>query len=217
MIDDYYENYTEFDERIEEFKQSLIKSVKEEHQQEIERLRIENAELQEFKVAKDRIQREHAEALRKIDNEKEEALRNIKQMRLTELIGEYMLTGWCVTDKYEQPPKCDTCSDDRQIHFTSPSGKQLVERCSICGNSVTVYYSEEIECYKFSQRKSEWANKYPLISKYYQRKEDEDNDYFESRRDVYQGEPFAEVNCYRTVFLKEEDCQKYCEWLNNNK
>ena len=51
MFDDFYDDSPEIEALTEEFKYSLLKSVKEEFLNEMDSLRKENAELKEFKLS----------------------------------------------------------------------------------------------------------------------------------------------------------------------
>ena len=78
MFDDFYDNSSEIEALTEEFKDSLLKSVKEEFLNEMDRLRKENAELKEFKLKK----AEYDSQLRELKRSKEleiEQKKNVKK------------------------------------------------------------------------------------------------------------------------------------------
>ncbi|GIO40188.1 hypothetical protein J41TS12_50490 [Paenibacillus antibioticophila] len=210
--DDFYDEPSEFDQQVDEFKQSLMKSVRDEYKAEMDRLRKENAELQDVKRRKDEIEREHCHALNQFESDKLNLENRLKRMRLTELLGENLLIGWFPSSQDNKKPKCDKCDEQRRIHFKTPSGKPADEWCE-CAKSVRSYKPEEIECYQFYQSKNSWGGKYPTVSRYYQRKEDREYDSFEACKTPYGGEPFEEVTYWRVVFDSQEECQKYCDWL----
>ena len=212
--DDYYYEPTEFEEKIDEFKESLRKSVKQGIQDELERLRTENETLYEFKEQKEKYEREHNNAMRTIEYEKENFKRELKRTRLTELLGDLSFMMWFPNSRYVLPPKCDACDDRRYIHYKTPGGKDATEECPICGKGTYFYEPEEIEAYKFNQSKSRWGDEeYPHISLYFTRKTEKDYDSFESCRSIYSGEPFEKAS-WKPTFLDKETCQKYCDWKN---
>lgn len=215
--DDFYNEPSEFERQIYEFKQSLVKAVKAEYQAEMELLRKENAELANFKSRKDELERAHRETLREFEVRKVEIERDAKRMRLVELLGDNMIIGWFAKTKYTEKPKCNLCDEIRQINYTKPSGAKASEPCYVCGSADKTLVPEEIEVYKLIQRKRGFSGKYPKIERYYTRKGERDYDSFEACRDAYTGEPFEEVNEYRMVFLTLEDCQNYCDWHNSGK
>lgn len=216
MYDDYYYEPSEFEQQIEEFKQSLLRSVKIEHVEEIERLRKENAELQATKKRMKEIETEHTVAMRQFSLDKQKYETELKNKRIAELLGDYMLIGWYPSSHTIRKPKCNKCDQNRNIHFKSPSGKDYTEECSTCGGGVSFYEPEEIECYRFSQRKDYYGSKLPPVEKYYMRKTGINYDTFESNRSLYKGEPHEEINLRRVVFATPEECQKYCDWKNKS-
>lgn len=215
FYDDYYGEASEFDMQIGEFKESLRKAVKQEIQDELQRLRDENVSLQEYKKQKDKIEREHQNALRKLESEKIAFERDIKRKRLIDLLGDFSFKMWFPNQKRVEIPKCDDCDANRYVHYKTPSGKDAKEECFVCGGIKFTYEPEEIEMYKFSQSKGRYEEDYGTW-KYFSRKEERDYDNFEACRNVYEGIPFEQVHRYNIVFKDMLDCQKYCDWLNNN-
>ena len=105
----------EFDEKIEELKNELRESVKKEINDEIEKLRKENKELQDIKknfesVKKD-FERKKDECDRAIRNAESKA----KQARLKELMEYFKVTLWSVDGDYWYKKKCDKCDKYRRI------------------------------------------------------------------------------------------------------
>ncbi|WP_055108923.1 hypothetical protein [Paenibacillus ihumii] len=211
--EDFYYEPSEFEQQVDEFKQSLLNAVRYEYKAEMERLRKENAELQDIKKRKKEIEAEHANALRQFESEKLNFENKLKRMRLAELLGENLLIAWFPSSQNNRKPKCDKCDEQRLIHYTTPSGKPAHERCE-CSEYKRFYKPEEIECYQFYQSKNSWGGKMPAISLYYQRKEDREYDSFEACRRPYGGEPFEKVERWNVAFNSQEECQAYCDWLN---
>ncbi len=211
--DDFYYEPTELEEKVEEFKESLRKSVKQDIQEELERLRTENEALYEFKEQKENYEREHNNAMRNLEYEKENFKREVKRMRLTELLGDLSFNMWFANSKRVEPPKCDACDNRRMIHYKTPSGKDASEECPTCGKSTYFYEPEEIEAYEFSQNKNRYGDEYPHISLYFNRKVERDYDSFERCRTLYNGEPFEKAG-WKPTFLDKETCQEYCDWKN---
>lgn len=213
--DDFYSEPSEFEAQVDEFKQSLIKAVKTEYQEEMERLRKENKELNIFKKRKEEMEREHQEKLRKVELDKKQFERDLKYKRLSELLGENMLIGYSPKAQYSQKPKCDKCDDARHIHFKSPSGKDCYEDCPYCHGIICDYIAAEKICYKFAQSKKSYGdNKFPMWI-YFKFEDSKDSETYESCTDIYHGEEFDKVNSYRIIFFNKADCERYCEWLNN--
>lgn len=211
--DDFYSEPSEFERQIDEFKQSLINAVKQEHIDEITRLRKENAELQEFKQNKEEIKYQHEQELKKIRSEQEIFERSVKKMRLTELFGENMFIAWYSFPERVETPKCDKCNEHRSIVFLSPSGKRCDEKCPDCGETKYVYKPAELTCYKFNQARDR-CNEVSRVNLYFLRKDVDGDDNFESNRSMYNKEPYEDVRHYRIAFFDRDECQKYCDWKN---
>lgn len=213
--EEFYNEPSEFDAQVDEFKQSLVNAVKDEYKAEMERLRKENAELQDIRIRKDEIEKEHARALHHFESEKLKFENRLKRMRLTELLGENLLVAWFPSSQDVRKPKCDKCDEQRLIHYTTPTGKPAHERCD-CYEYTRSYKPEEIECYKFYQSKNSWGGDYPTVSLYYQRKVEREYDSFKACRRPYAGEPFEKVSRWDVAFNSLEECQAYCDWLTAN-
>ena len=123
---DYFEP-SEFDEKIEELKNELRESVKKEINDEIEKLRKENKELQgikrNFESVKKDFERKKDECDRAIRNAESKA----KQARLKELMEHFKVTLWAVSWDYRYKKKCDKCDKNRRIQVALPSGKTVDE------------------------------------------------------------------------------------------
>ena len=114
---DFYDEPSEFEMQIEEFKQGLMRAVKQEILDEMESLREENMELQTFKREKDQMKREHRDALVDLQIKANDAEKKANRKKLVEVFGEYLTVAWGVLDDYVALPKCDKCDDQRYIHF----------------------------------------------------------------------------------------------------
>lgn len=221
--DDYFTEPTEFDEQIEEFKESLRNAVKDEIKERITSLESQLAELKKFRDEKNAFVREYEAKVRQAQNEARDAKIHAKvaedkwkKARLHELLGEYLTVGWKVGDSWEMGEKCDKCDKDRRIHFLSPSGKEFSEECA-CAKRHYKYFPQEARLAEFYVRKKDfYAGKdADLLHRYYEVEAGRDEDYYRSSSTVYSSDfVFEKVNIYSGIFLKEEDCQKYCDWKN---
>lgn len=209
--EDYYDETSEFERQIMEFKDGLARVVKKEHQEEMERLREENAELQIIKDTLTEIRAEHNEALRKLDAEKQ----RLKRTALINLLDETRLVMFIASAKYIEKPKCNKCNDNRRIDFVSPSGRKQQEDC-LCKACDSRWEPAEALRYEFCQRSCDGRN---VIAWYKTIKTDEDHicisEYDSGHvRKCYDGKPYEEVLSYDVMFKTIEECQKYCDWLN---
>lgn len=219
--DDYWAELSEFDQQIEEFKDSLRNSVKDEIKEKIESLENELSELKEFRDEKDKFIQECESKVREAKREAEVAIRTAKESeekwkkaRLHQLLGDYLTVGWKVGNSWEYGEKCNKCDENRKIHFTSPQGKKYTEDCQ-CAKRHYKYFPKEATLCKFYVRKENFGwddNRYYTVVDC-----DDDYDRYERADHVYTSSDdidYEKVNSYNAVFLNEEDCQKFCDWKN---
>jgi len=213
--DDFYNEPSEFEQQVDEFKQALIKSVKQEFVDKMERLRKENDELKVFKSQKQEFERQHNHALSDLQRRASEAEQKAKHARLRELLGENLTVAWGVKDDYEELPKCDKCDKDRKIHFNAPSGKELTEACE-CGHKKHNFVPQELSLVRFYMMGEKRDYDEERIEKHYRKVDKIESDYDEYRdtTSVYRGEAFDKASRYGIVFLEKAKCEEYCDWLN---
>ncbi|CAH1054073.1 hypothetical protein [Paenibacillus pseudetheri] len=136
--DDFYREPSEFEEQIDQFKESLMNAVKDEHKAEIERLRKENAELQEIKQNLETIKRDYNQKVVELDMQKRNLKNEVRRERLLELMGDLKVELFTARKNWKSGPKCEKCDERRKINFLSPSGKKLSEDCG-CNNNISFY------------------------------------------------------------------------------
>lgn len=226
----YYEDYDYFYEPSEndivmaEIGYILKKMIRKEVVDELEKLRKENAELQQFKSEKESHERKIRELEYQCKMAIENAQREMKQTRIHDLFGDMLTTGYMIISNNTKRPKCNKCNDKRRIEYTTPLGKTAYETCD-CDAYDYFYEVKEVEMVKFSIRKGGIWDYKEYVCRYfvhtgnkYNDKQDE-NDY-ERVTWVYNNEPFEELakkSYYGVVFLDKDKCQEYCDWRNEQK
>ena len=183
---------------------AIKENVKQDIKQEMEHLRKENAELQQYKQERQEVENVKKWYESRLQTEVEAYKRELRSAKIKELFGDEFGIGWRVTWKLVLPPKCDKCDKDRMIHFKSPSGKDLTESCK-CAKGKKVFYPEELELVRIYQGRER-------IIRYYAPLKTDDDDFRDKRNSIYNGEPFDQVSLWSIVFLDKETCEKYCEW-----
>lgn len=151
MWEDFYnEGPSDFDIAIEEFKEGLRKIVRDEYVKEMTRLKKENEELQEVKKNWAQIQMEYQFKEEKFNREKSEIERELARKKFNELttIADFSEHLYVIDYKEGYVPKCNKCDDNRQIHFTSPSGRDCKEDCPVCGKRYCIYYPKPVDAIK---------------------------------------------------------------------
>ncbi|MCK9470173.1 MAG: hypothetical protein M0Q88_00275 [Bacilli bacterium] len=224
--DDYYDNYNEFDAQIEKFKQSLIKSVKEEHQKEIAKLREENAKLQEVKRNWNTLENELKTKIRELETQKKQNINIVRSDFYDDKLKDFLekafeaRTLYQVNDKEVKSKKCDLCDSNRNIILKDDSGREYKVKCK-CTITKTKYIAEKANLNLYIQ-KSERDNNFWMAL----RKEDSD---FSSTNIFGFGD--AEIktkgiildkfdidnlpkSIYYTYFTNKGEAQKYADYLN---
>ena len=104
--DEFYNELTEFGIMMEEFKHSVLKSVKEEFIKEIEDLRAENARLWDIKTMDEEYKRKHRDKMIELDNEIIMARMKAREERLSVIMEDLQHTMYIARGDYEDLPKC---------------------------------------------------------------------------------------------------------------
>ena len=211
--DDFYHEPSEFEMQIEEFKSSLLDSVKNEYKQRMENLQKENAELQAVKKDFESIKHDYDNKKRALEYERDNLKREVRRERLSELTKDLKVIMYKAYPKSVKGPKCDRCDEKRRIHYMTPSGKDAYERCE-CDYGKTMYEPKEFMRVEFNIRDGMRA--------WYEIKNfDSRDEYcrFDSNsifaKSVYNKDmPFDEIDYYSTFFKTKEECQLYCNYLN---
>lgn len=224
--DEYWAEPGEFDRQVEEFKETLRNSVKDEIKEKIEALEKELEEIKEFRDEKEKFiwgynakLNEMKKEVKKAKREAEDAEKKWKDARLHELLGDNLTVGWKATFTEVYGEKCGECDEGRMIHFTSPQGTEFSERCQ-CAKGYRTYFPSEVALYKFQMSKrKDWPydKKVDYCNRYYKTVEHDYHDDYELGNDVYaptDNIDYKKVNIYSAVFLSKEDCQKFCDWRN---
>lgn len=207
--EDFYMEPCEFEEEIENLKESISKSIQKKFVDEMEALRAENETLREFRDNKEK----YAYKLKELEIEYQlkmkEAERKADSKKLKDLLRAFAVTGYRVNCEYKIGPKCDRCDKDRKIHFLSPMGRSMEEECN-CAKKTSTYSPKRVSLIRFDVEEK-------IADVYFeQTRETRNCGSYSLCDDVYDKykEPFEEIDWYYTVFLHEDDCQQYCDWLN---
>ena len=237
---DYDEPYwgpSEADELFDEFKSKLIDSAKSSLKYDMEALRSENASLRKRnKELEDKIyeveQKERhldwkANDLKR-EVEKEFYATHVKDV-MDEWLDNYQV--WYAESIGHEQPKCDKCNEDRQWVLTWPDGTTTSKKCE-CSYLTYSYEPRISEANRARYHKTkvkEWGDKcHVYITKSYEPAKahaDAHDCYCEFRIGKIFDEFNDDVKEYsnkirygeRIGFETKEECQKYCDWLNEKR
>lgn len=222
----YYEDFyepSEFEQMVEEFKDTLKESVKKEWIDKMNRLEEENKELQEVKKNFNQIKNDYEKAKWECEREsiraKESAKKDAYKARLSELLGDLKAEYWSIEKEYIKKPKCDKCDSNRMVAYITPFGKQAKESCT-CAETEPKYVPREMVIYQIGLYNSK-------IGARFVKKHRDDEDTFVSDSEYYGHKivvkdeddisTFSGENEYTLYFESFEKCQEYCDYLNGLK
>ena len=230
MIYDYFEDYNEFDEKIEEFKDSLRNEVKDEIKNEIERLKKRNLELEEKQKNLSKLENEYKEKIRKLENEKEQVIYEQKsefyKNTMKEIIDKVFICKklYDIDYKNVEMQKCNCCDENRKIIATDMFGRKHKVDCQ-CRETKKKYFYKECDK-QISMWKLKGTGNIHLTIKTWRSWGSSDTEEVileyitqdKENRD-YIIEKFDENNLpksyYRAYFTDEKEAQKYVDYLNS--
>ena len=218
--DDFYDEPSEFDMQMEEFKESLAKAIKSEFLEEMERLKAENRKLQGIKENFEQVKRGYEQKKWECDRVMREAESNAKRMRIEELMERFKTILWRPNWKYLYGPKCDKCDKDRRIEITLPSGNKVKDECECEKSMVKVMVPEMMVRYELADRDREVCAWYCASGKEGERYYKLEYVYtvYANCNLVVPGTSFdvleKKENERELLFSTMEECLAYCEYLN---
>ncbi len=215
--EDYFEP-GEFDEKIENLKEKLRNSVKQETKDTIEKLRKENQELQSIKKNFEAIKNDFEKKKHEYKIAMRDAECKAKQARLSELMENNKVIVYGVESEYLYKKKCDKCDINRNIQITLPSGKVVNDRCK-CNVTMKAYKPKRYELYELSQRVGEskvhawYKKKIGTVSDYYFEKETTHADMMVDHNVNFEDIVYKRRGIF---FTSAEECQEFCDYLNKD-
>lgn len=208
MYDDFYCEPSEFEQQVEEFKESLRASVKEEITQELERLKKENASLIDIRNNWIKKVRELEDDYRAKKLELDKAIRTAKQTRFNELMSEIAPIAYVVTYKKIKPPKCCLCDDQRRRKYITPLGRVAYEDCE-CAKYKKLYHIERCPIIKLCVNENNGR-----ITTFYLIDRLAELSCLRESSEFFDETPFEEIKAYRPLFHDENRARRYADWMN---
>lgn len=229
--DDFWEDdYSEYESFMNDLKDTLKGQIKKSVLAEIEQLKIELAQLKDYQKNLQEYKNEMVRLKYQLKVAEESVEKRAKELRLKDVMELIEKPAYLIDSKIEYlVDKCDKCDNDRLIHFTSPSGKELSEPCPYCNKTKRVYFPVEGRIISISANHYEHYEKpemqgvkieYAIPDYYIDKCLDKkcDNWYAEVSK-VYDGRKFSDDRLYdlqRMYYRNIEDCQKACDFINAN-
>lgn len=218
--EEYYYEPSQADMIMAEYQEKLKEALKDSVKNYIENVKKENEKLKKDNEKLQKLVAEIEDKERELEYQKSNLMREVRRERLSILLEDFQVIMYKVGNAYKEQPKCNKCNDKRKIVFISPLGNTFSESCT-CAERLSYYIPEEQIATEF--KIDNYFNKDKLIVWYKNHKEKNSDDYcsYSSSsviKTIY--EPnlrFEEIEKRDMFFRSKEDCQKYCDWLNENK
>lgn len=189
-------------EAFRQFAEKLRRSTFKELQFQVENLQNENNQL-----------KAQIKELSLVKKNWDEKIKEIRHTRLKELLKDVQECAYSVDCKYEYAHvKCGKCDDERNIHFRSPSGKELTEPCP-CSSKVKRYFLQEVPIYQI-ETCSRYGEEQIFPIYIYRRGEDEGSYSVKNFRDELDNEKISKSHPWRPTFLSKERAEDYVRYKN---
>ena len=227
---------SEADELFDEIKSKLIDAAKDSLKNDMAYLKSRNEYLERCnKELEDKAQEvlsKESDLEYKSRNLRREVEKEFYKTAIDDLFKDVLEKSqlWFANNKPHEKPKCDKCDENRNWVLTWPDGTTTSKRCT-CSQPDYWYEPEEtwIDYIRYTVKDSNYqSERYYRLDKRYQCTG-------ESRRNDYSYEGFGiqfvyDKFCDDTIekykqleygkhigFKSKEECQKYCDWLNERK
>lgn len=207
---EFYEEPSILDFAIDAFKKEMLDAVKSEYKNKMDQLEKENKELQGVKADFDAIKLSYKKAERELERKKSELMREVRQERLSQLMGDMVVVAYSVDYDYVELPKCDKCDENRRLNYITPLGNSAYENCD-CSKKQLVYKPVESILYELKLRHSELSGFYRVI------REGSRDEYLTSHSDkLVKSDDLItdDLSVYGTIFRTIEQAQKFCDLIN---
>lgn len=227
---------SEADELFDELKSKLVDAAKASLKNDMESLKRRNEYLEKHnKELEDKAQEvlsKESDLEYKSRNLRREVEKEFYKTAIDDLFKDAIEQSqlWFADNKPHEKPKCDKCDEDRNWVLTWPDGTTTSKRCT-CSQPDYWYEPEEtwIDTLKYTVKDSNYqSERYYRLDKSYQYTGDSrwsDYSYSDFRiQFVYDKfcddviEKHEQLGYGKKIgFKSKEECQRYCDWLNERK
>ena len=237
---DYYEESpyyeTVADEILIEYQQKMKDALLESVKSQIENIKDENVRLKEennkYKQRERDILNKENDLKYKEENLKREVTNEFYQSNIGDTLKQYIeeCEVWFADIDRYQNEKCNLCNEERKLVAKFPNG-EITKTACVCAKMFSKYVPaiSVTTMIKFSKRDSRYSSERKFyFSRSYSPSKDRNsydydyqefkiyhvvNEFNESIIELHKNKSYGE----RLGFKSKEECQKYCNWLNNGK
>lgn len=221
MYEDFFnEGPSDYELFMNDLKETLKKSIKDEFIKEMDKLKAENKKLQNVKENFEKIKLDYAHKEQELKAKEQDMEKNLARKKIMELatIADMKAQIYYIDDDSAYLPKCDKCDENRLIHFKSPTGKDYTEPCPNCGTTYHKYYVKPIDTMKIL-----FPND-PALHRvaYYLRHDRWGESYSYELQDIYKGsaadyDTSSGYKMHHTAFESKELAQGICDRINKER
>lgn len=221
MYEDFFnEGPSDYELFMNDLKETLKKSIKDEFIKEMDKLRAENKRLQDVKENFEQIKLDYAHKEQELKAREQDMEKNLARKKIMELatIADMKAQIYYIDDDTAYLPKCNKCDENRLIHFKSPTGKDCTEPCPDCGTTYHKYYVKPVDTMKIL-----FPND-PAIRRvaYYLRHDRWGETYSYDLQDIYRGsvadyDASDGYKMHHTAFESKELAQEICDRINKER
>ena len=237
--DDYEERYYEpsqLDMIVDEYKEKCKEVLLQDVKNEMTRLRNENTNLKSLNESYMKRENDISKKERDIKYESDNLKRNLENQfyaeKMIDTISRFTedCVVWYPESEAYQGEKCKICDKERKISAKYPNGEVITKDC-LCAKNLYRYVpkTSELKTIKLQKKNSRYSSDRSFYL-YACREQNSDsyNDYGGSSefkltfvRDAFDDEvkEYHEQKKYgeKVGLRSQEECQKYCDWLNEQK
>lgn len=203
-------------------------NVKSEIQVELAKLRKENEELKPVKERLQYLEADYNGKKRLLEREFSKKEDEIRKSTLQDIIDDTKLEYWDIAYRNHQKPKCEKCDSSRYIHYISPQGNKVSEKCN-CADYMYVYepvpcYLQEIIKYDkreghkvvnlYQYREDKWRNSESLVYVSTNWETDDPRLKKDTEKFIETEKDISKYENYYSLFATKELAQLYCDMKN---
>ena len=217
----YYEP-TVGDEIFLEAEAKLRDALKDSIKKEIENLRKDNQQLKDRNME---LEKQIGDVKRRelaLERKEQDLEKTLLNKRVEEILKPFVekSTIWRIDYEYIAGDKCDKCDKDRNIEFISPLGRKMKEKCT-CAKGFYVRYPKKSNMKSLTLYQSIYkpynlqsSEKWEVLSWEDGYMKFEMDRYIEDLSEYDENTLFADLDYTNVAFAKQEDCQKFADYLN---
>ena len=169
---EYYHEPTEFEQQVDEFKESLRTAVKKEITEELAllsaKVKEQGERLKNLDALEAEARAEKSEYKYKMGRAERDAEDKVRKEGIWKLLDVMAEPRYRIETSRVPQPKCRKCNEYRQLEYTTPRGQTAFEACE-CAATSLVWKAEEQFVHSIAKRNGQLMVWYDSTARYYNR------------------------------------------------